>query len=255
MKNLIFLFAYVFLAQIIFVNVAHADEMTFQASADATAVGGAPTNNYGDWAYARLRHQDAADWGEEYPLFKFDLSALPPVVWVNYVRMRFYVGLGDDAGLHSWDPPTNFCPVAVFNNLQDWNEMTVTYSNRPACESTPVQELEHFGLLGVDDVFFTYDDLISDGGWLDYYDGSEGTGVRDLVQAWADGSNNYGITIKGTTYYVTNSSRYFWLHTKEHPSPEVHPALIVDYTEIPEPVLSVILLMFTFLCFRKTKNI
>ena len=220
----------------------YADQMTFRSSADTFVNGNSATANYGDWTLARIRWQSDNDWGRNFPLFKFDLSELPPYVWINWARMRFYVGLADDHGLGWADAPTNFCPVAVYNNFSDWDEMTVTYATRPACSATPVQELEWFGLLGVDDVFFTYDDLISSGGWLEYWDGSEGTGVRDLVQAWADGSNNFGVTIKGTTYY-TSSSRYFNLHTREHPTEIVRPGLIVDFTVIPEPV-SVSLLGF-----------
>lgn len=233
-------------------SIAYADEITVRASADATAVGGYPTNNFGDLGYTRIMYHDPADWGQEYPLYKFDLSGLPPVIWVNWARMRFYVGLGSYLGLHHWNPPTNFCPVAVFNNLQDWDEMTVTYSNRPACGATPVQTLEHFGLLGVDNVFFTYYDFISSGGWLEYWDGTAGTGVKDLVQAWADGSNNYGVTIKGTTYYVTNNARCFWPHTKEHPTAAVHPSIIINYTELPEPlsfgIIGFIIAMFIARC-------
>ena len=212
----------------------YADQMTFRSNADTFVNGNTTSANYGDWTLARIRWQSDSDWGRNFPLFKFDLSEMPPYVWINWARMRFYVGLVDDHGLGWVDAPTNFCPVAVYNNFEDWDEMTVTYATRPACGTTPVQELEWFGLLGVDDVFFTYDDLISSGGWLEYWDGSEGTGVRDLVQTWADGSNNYGVTIKGTTYY-TSSPRYFDLQTKDNPAAVVHPAIIVNFTVIPEP--------------------
>ena len=237
-------------------SIALADEMTFSASDDAFVGGFSPNVNYGDLTFARIRWQSDDGWGRNYPLYKFDLSALPPVIWVNFVRMRFYVGLSDDLGPGWVDAPTNFCPVAVYKNLENWEEMTVTYSNRPACSATPVQILDWFGLLGVDDVFFTYDDLISSGGWLDYWDGSVGTGIKDMVQEWADGSNNYGVTIKGTEYY-TSSSRYFDLQTKENPATSVQPALIIDYTEIPEPAALALLGVFVtgFLAARRGINI
>ena len=224
-------------------SIVYADKMTFLASDDSFVNGFVPEDNYGSLTFARLRWQTEADWGRIFPLYKFDLSELPPLVWINWARMRFYVGLADDSG-PGWSVTTNFCPVAVYNNLEDWDEVTVNYNNRPACTSIAVQELEHFGLLGVDDVFFTYYDFISSGGWLEYYDGSEGTGIRDLVQEWADGSNNYGVTIKGTTYYVTDPSRYFDLQTKENSSAPVRPSLIVDYMPVPEPAALAILGIF-----------
>lgn len=216
-------------------STVYADQITVRASDDSFVNGFVPDDNYGSHTFARLRWQSEADWGRNFPLYKFDLSELPPLVWINWARMRFYVGLTDDDSDPGWSVTTNFCPVAVYKNLEDWDEVTVTYNNRPACTSNVVQELEHFGLLGVDDVFFTYYDYISSGGWLEYWDGSEGTGIRDLVQEWADGSNNYGVTIKGTTYYVTDPSRYFDLQTKENPAAVVRPSIIIDYMPVPEP--------------------
>ena len=206
--------------------------LSLSTSDDSMVVGADINGNYCENSFMRIRHQSSADWGNYFPIVKFDLSALPKRVTVNEVRMRYYVGLSDDSG-PGWPSADNFPPVAYFYNLQNWNETNVTYSNRPECSTNPVETLDHFGLTGIDEVYFTGTNLISSGGWLEFTDES----TRNLVQGWADGSiSNYGITIKGTEAYA-DTSRYFDLQSKNNSSSEVHPTLIIDFTVIPEPVI------------------
>ena len=206
-------------------------DIKLSTSDDSMAVGADTGGNYGGNSFMRIRHQSSADWGNYFPIAKFDLSELPKRILVNGVRMRFYVSLTDDSG-SGWPADDDFPAVAIFNNLQDWDESTVTYNNRPECFTNPVETLDHFGLIGVDDVYFTSPNLISSGGWLEYTDES----TRSLVQEWANGTtSNYGVTIKGIGAY-TDTSRYFDLQSKENSNPDVRPALIVDFTAIPEPV-------------------
>lgn len=190
-------------------GTVRAGERMLPASADAIAIGADPAGNYGTLSFARIRHQASADWGNYHPLVKFDLSALPGNAKIISVRMRFYVGLSDDGGA-GWPSADDFPVVAIFNNTSAWDESTVTYNTRPSHDSSAVETRDHFGSIGVDEVYFTAPNTISSGGWLEY----TGTGTKNLVQGWADGTiTNYGVTIKGTGAY-TDSSRYFDLQTK-----------------------------------------
>ena len=207
-------------------------ELTLYTSNDSMAVGADTGGNYGGNSFMRIRHQSSADWGNYFPLVKFDLSELPKRILVNEVKLRFYVALTDDSG-PGWPDDDDFPAVAIYKNLQDWDESTVTYNNRPECFTNPIETLDHFGLIGIDDVYFTGTNSISSGGWLEY----TGEGTRSLVQGWANGTiSNYGVTIKGTGPY-TDTSRYFDLQSKENGNPDVHPALIVDFTAVPEPFI------------------
>lgn len=205
-------------------------EMTLGTTDDAMVVGGAPGGNYGSATSMRIRWQNDADWGRIYPLAKFDISALPNNIVVNWVRLRFYVALADDAGA-GWPAADDFPMVEMYNNLSDWDEGSVTFNTKPTIDAAAAETLDHFGLLGVDDVSFVSPNTISSGGWLEYV----GAGTIALVSGWVDGTiPNYGVTIMGSGAY-TDTSRYFDLQTKDNPAGAVHPALIVDYTVIPEP--------------------
>jgi hypothetical protein len=205
--------------------------VTLYTSDDSMAVGANTNGNYGSSTFMRIRHQSSADWGNYFPLVKFDLSALPKNIIVNEARMRFYVGLSDDSG-SGWPVADNFPAVAIYENLQNWDETTVTFANKPECFTNPVDSLNYFGLIGIDEIYFTGTNLISSGGWLEF----TGEGTKNLVQKWANGTvSNYGITIKGLGDY-TDSSRYFDLQTKENSSAAVHPVIIIDFTAVPEPV-------------------
>jgi len=171
----------------------------------------------------RLRRQNDT-WGNNYSLAKFDVSTLPANIVVNSVRMRFYTRLV------GWPGATNFSPVAIFNNTQDWDESTVTFANAPTYGATAVKTLDHFGLVGFDDVYFTGANTITSGAWLEY----TGAETIALVEGWANGSiANYGVSIMATEY--VDSDRSFFLQAKENPATSVRPNIVVDYTIIPEP--------------------
>ena len=204
-----------------------ADEAILFTTDDTAVLGQAPAANHGALTGVRIRYSVPADWGNSYVLAKFDLSTLPENIVVNWVRMRFYTGLdGWPAG------GTNFVPVSICNNLGDWDEMVVDYNTRPAFDGVAVETLDHFGLIGIDDVPFTGTNNITAGGWLEYV----GPSTRDLVQGWVDGSiPNFGVSVKGSGDYLGNDLRLFLLQAKENPEPSVQPRLIIDYTLAPPP--------------------
>jgi len=222
--------AVVLLGLLVVASSAFCVQVTLHTSDDSFVSGAGPNANYGGNTFMRIRHQSASDWGNYFPLAKFDLSPLPSNIVVNSARMRYYVALTDDGG-PGWPAADDFPAVAAYNNLQDWAEGTVTYNNRPTSDAAAADTLDHFGLISVDEVYFTSPNTISSGGWLEYV----GAGMVSLVQDWANGiTPNYGVTIKGTGDY-TDTSRYFDLQSKENGNPAVHPTIIVDYTVIPEP--------------------
>ncbi len=168
----------------------------------------------------RLKHQNST-WGSNYALARFDFSSLPQNITVSSARMRFYVGL------NNWPGATDFAPVAIFNNTQEWAESTVTFDSAPTHHAAAAETLDHFGLVGVDDIPFTGANTITAGGWLEY----TGAGMMALVQGWADGSvSNCGVSIKGTGAFL-DSDRLFELQCKENGFAGVRPQLLIGYTE------------------------
>ena len=152
-----------------------------------------------------------------------DLSELPPGIRVDNARIRFYTGLG------SWPGPTNFASAAIFNNTQDWVESTVTYANAPTYDGVAIETLDHFGLVGIDEIYFTGTNTISGtGGWLEF----QSADSVALVQGWADGTiPNYGVGIMAAGGFV-DDARSFYLQTKENPSTSVQPMIVVNYTVV-----------------------
>lgn len=202
------------------VHSLHADTVVLGASDDSWVYPWSPESNYGTLPTMRLRHQNDT-WGNNYSLAKFDLTGLPSSIRVDDVRIRFY------AVLASWPGPTNFAPVAIFNNTQDWAEGTVTFDNAPTHGASAAATLDHFGLTG-SEVYFTGTNSINSASWLEYRD----AGTKALVQGWADGIiPNYGVSIRATGDFVSDE-RSFYLQTKENPTASVRPMLIVDYTRV-----------------------
>ena len=207
-------------------STAFAIEATLYTIDDTAVLGQAPDLNQGADGSVRIRYSAEAV-GTSYVMARFDLSTLPENIKINWARMRFYTELWE------WpEPPagTNFAPIGIFNNLGDWSETNVTWNTAPSFDGIAVETLDHFGLLDVNEVYFTGTNTVvkGDGGdrWLEY----TGPGTRNLVQGWIDGSvPNHGVSVKGTGEFLGWDDRLFFLKTKEHPDAPVHPSLIIDY--------------------------
>lgn len=204
-----------------------ADQMTFNTSDDSWVNGNTSQvgDNYGAISGIRIRHQNES-WGNNYGLAKFDLTSLTSTlepdqsILVTSARMRFYTSYT------SWPGPTNFSPVAIFQNLEDWDELTVVFSNAPVIASASVQSLEYFGI-PANPVYFTGTNTVDAAAWLEYTD----VNVAQLVQGWLNGTiDNYGVSLKATE--IVDSARIFSPQTKEHVNPAIRPALIINYTII-----------------------
>ena len=203
-------------------SVVWADTITLPASDDSYVNGSTPSHdaNYGASTVTVIRYENDT-WGLNRPLYKFDFSALPENVTVNSASIQFYVGL------RNWpEEGTNFAPVAIFKNTQDWSESTVTFSNAPTYEASPVEILGRFGWRESNWVDFTGTNTITSGGWLIFSDAA----TVALVQGWADGTiDNFGISMWGTGDFV-DSDRVFRPLTKENSNSSVHSKIIIDYT-------------------------
>ncbi len=206
------------------VGIASADQIFLEASDDSWVNGNSQDANNGGATAGVIRYQSAT-WGQNLSLFKFDISTLPANIEVTSVRMRFYTSLS------SWPVGgTNFAPVAVFNNTQDWDETNVTFANAPTYNATAIETLDHLGA-SWNPVYFTGTNTIDSAGWMEF----QGAGTVVLVQGWADGTiDNFGITMWGAGDFLPDQ-RSFRPQTKEHSNSALHPEIIVNYTIIPEP--------------------
>ncbi|QHI70785.1 DNRLRE domain-containing protein [Tichowtungia aerotolerans] len=207
-----------------------ADQITFSSSDDSWVNGNTSQqgDNYGTVTSIRIRHQNDS-WGNNYGVVKFDLSSLTSMlapgqsVQVTSARIRFFTSF------INWSGPTNFSPIAIFKNLEDWNESTVVWTNAPTMDSSAVQTLEYFGLPEVNQVYFTGTNTVDTAAWLEYTDAN----VAELVEGWLNGTiENYGVSIKATD--LVDSDRMFAPQTKEHVNPAIHPAIIVNYTIVED---------------------
>lgn len=200
-------------------NAVCAEEAVLGASHDSWVDGFTPEANYGAANPMRLKYQNAT-WGNGYSMFKFDLSALPEDIIINSARIGFFTALG------SWpEGGTNFSPVAIFNNTQDWDESTVTFSTAPTADATATETSDHFGLPS-NPVFFTGTNSITAGGWLFY----QNSNTLALVQGWVDGSvSNYGVSVMGTGAFV-DSGRIFLFTSSEAGFAAARPQLSIAYS-------------------------
>jgi lysophospholipase L1-like esterase len=174
--------------------------------------------NYGGNPSMYLRHQNAT-WGNNFSVVKFDLSSIPDNAVVTAAQMRFYTAMA------TWpETPTNFAPVALFKNTEDWDEASVTFNTAPALDSAALMTVEHF----FNGECFTGSSTIDSSTleWLQF----SGDPLVNLVQDWVDGTqSNFGVTLAATGQYLSDG-RIFSFKTKDHPTAAVRPYLVIDYT-------------------------
>lgn len=154
---------------------------------------GAPNNNYNGNDKLRVGVQSSS--GTRYmSLIQFDLSEIPPMALINWAILEIY-SYEDD----SWRAAI---PILVQRCTSSWSAASVTYSTRPSVTTSGQASATH-GEYNV---------------WYDY-------NVKNIVQAWANGSANYGVWLiqDGTT---TQRGKAFIR------SGDNRPKLTIDYTPI-----------------------
>lgn len=197
-----------------------AEQVIVYPSDDAMLIGNNGGGNYGETGSMYLRHQNAT-WGNNYSVAKFDLTTIPAGAEITSVGMRFYTGLV------SWpESPTNFSPISVFQNNEDWDESSVTFNTAPAYDPTAVETTDRF----MGDIRFAGTNIINSSvlGWLQF----SGESMVELVQGWVDGSiDNFGVSVAATGDYLSDG-RIFSLKTSEQLNQSIWPYIVIDY-EIP----------------------
>lgn len=208
---------------------ATAQQMVLESMDDSWVNGNLQDANYGSSTTAKLRNDNANAWAQNHPLFKFDTAAIADslnagdTIKVTSVRMRFYTSLT------SWPTsPTNFSDVVMVRNTEDFIGANVTWNTAPLVDGQEIERLSWFGLSS-SPTYFTGDNFVSSGGWLEF----QSERAEYLVEGWVNGTiPNHGVTIRGGTNY-TGTSRSFLLLTGEA-SETVRPEIIVDYDVIPK---------------------
>ncbi|MCP4231467.1 MAG: DNRLRE domain-containing protein, partial [bacterium] len=160
---------------------------------DSYTMGSQPDNNFGYQEYAFVGSYDNL---ELYATFLFDLSSYSGVT-INDASLQLYI-------THSGGTfPPNEPWIARFDG--SWDENTITWNNQP----------------GWDDWYFT----ASDPPMLDWWN----IDVTTWTIAWVNGTHdNYGMFVGADSL---GSADWFACRTKEYSDQNLHPKLVLDYTE------------------------
>lgn len=130
---------------------------------------------------------------------QFDLTRIPPGTTVTSAKIDMYM-FGQN-GYMSYN-------YGVYEVLQDWDEQTLTWTNRPIHVSAPAAILNG--------------DLWQ--GRSNQWNSIEGLGA--LVARWlADSSTNHGIVIKPISEFYGSAS----LRSFNYPDSNFHPRLVLNY--------------------------
>jgi hypothetical protein len=124
------LLAFPLVSKIVFATSSiGSSEMTLYAVADAYVDSSSPSVNYGN----ESRLYVASNSEEEHAYVLFDLSRVPSEANILSARIRLY--LQDTHGQIYWSPADS---IGVHYCSDDsWNELEITYDNKPTFNSTP----------------------------------------------------------------------------------------------------------------------
>jgi len=161
-----------------------------------------PSNNYGSQTYTRAGYTSSLLHSEAW--FKFPLTSIPSNSRIDSATLEI-------TEYDSSSASTSSSVVSVHRSLANWNEGTITWSNKPSYVSTPSA-------------------AISVSTQTDY--GIRQWDVTDLIRGYHSNSyGNYGIALR------SNLMKYF--NTKEDSQKYRHPRLRVEFTvDDSGPVIS-----------------
>lgn len=173
------------------VSVAIADMVTLYPTDDSDVVQGYPDTNYGSDIDLTVGYHSSFGWANT--LIKFDLSSYSgTTISSAYLRLYVYEALGD------------FPTDEIYNarNDADWDEATVTWSNKPGfAEITSITAPS------------TYDWWVID--------------VTSWVQDMVDGTDpNYGFQI------FQDDTDWATIHMRSKEYTDNHPELVLDYIPV-----------------------
>lgn len=178
------------------VVLSYADEVTIVTNKDSEVVNTMPSSNWGTHDYI------TDNWGGGVTargIVEFDLTdEFDPSGYyvINSAIMSFNV---------LYNPPSDE-PWGVYHNLESWEEMVVTWNNKPDIPDDADATTDYDGY-----------------GWQDF-------DVTDLVQQWVDGDlENYGVQLRAED---EPSNPYCYNISSDNSSyPDYWPELYIDYTD------------------------
>lgn len=173
------------------------DNGSQNAGKDTSAAGGDPAKNYGAESYITGTPKSNCNPAETKAYIQFDLSSLPANV------SQVFLGVTHITHTNCYDN----CNADFYFYLvtQAWNEMTVTFNNRPT-EGGAV-----YGPLNIK----APNDLKTR-----EYD------ITSIYKNWKNGSvPNYGLAIYSPTVGCNNAAAMFYVHSSDDPDPNVRPYL------------------------------
>lgn len=166
------------------------------AVADSYIASARPNQNFGADSLFLGYNLFGDNFGAQRLLVRFDVAGnLPTNAVINSAQLRLRLAFAS---------PSNDAPMGtVLRRLaSDWSEMSVTWNNQP--EWTDV------------------DDRTSVGSALDWYEWN----VGPEVQAWVDGTPNYGVELIGDERVQERERAFYSRET----TTGFFPRLVVDYT-------------------------
>jgi hypothetical protein len=167
---------------------ANADTATLSPTDDSYVWMALPSTNFGEEEILAIGFYE----GFINSLLKFDLSPYSGAT-VNSAYLRLYIYDSEEPF-----PPDN---VFICRNIADWDELTVTWNNKPSGED------------------ITYTDPSSHGWWV--------IDVTGWVDGFVNGSyENFGFQLAKASFTDVT----FYMRSKEYSSDD--PELILDYTPV-----------------------
>jgi hypothetical protein len=183
------------LSAIVVITPASAATETFSPDADSGLDENAPTTRAGDYDWMQVMTR--ATNRNRRCIIHFDLSSLPSGASIDSATLYLYI-----ASVNA-DRTDDIHRITA-----EWNETLVTWNIQPGYDSTPTNSIS---------TGTTADT------WVEY-------DVTSDVQAFVDGTPNYGWLIKDHTE-SESTAQYVKHWTREYTDANKHPYLEVTYTE------------------------
>lgn len=183
--------------------------------------------NYGAADYAHHFNSTCNPW-RGWSYFQFDVSALPPVADVAsvvlVVHQRILRGYG-------WPYQSAQTEMVLRAPAAAWNEMTLTYNNRPGIDPTVLAR-----------VFLPTGQRVPEIANC-WFDGLVRLDVTELYRQWQTGERpNYGVVYQRAQAWCENANSTL-VYTSDQANPALRPALEITYhggvADTVPPVLQV----------------
>ena len=174
--------------------------------------------NFGDVATISLFDSIPGNYWQSWGFFQFDVSGLPAADDVTEARLVFNQLFASDYFPWPGGATTNI----VQTPLAAWNEMTLTWDNKPALASAIEASVT----------------IPMPSGYPFQFEREVSLNITDLYKGWRSGTrDNYGLVYRQNQPFVANGTANY-VHTSDHTNEALWPRLEIDYTNggaVPEP--------------------